>query len=197
MYPQFSDDLDGGSFSSAQTAPPSYFRLSTNVQVRAKTARGASISTKNRFILRRSQHDRTSSSLLVAAELLLQRRSRPDPVCFSGGVERDIAIALLFEMDPRALRFAERGLRTIRRGLPDHSRFTPMNFTTLPHFSVSSAMSLPKSAAEPGRAVPPSSASRALILGSARPALISLLSVSMIPAGVFLGAPRPVIPLAS
>ena len=35
------------------------------------------------------------------------------------------------------------------------------------------------------------SASRALILGSARPALISLLSFSTISAGVFLGAPRP------
>ena len=35
------------------------------------------------------------------------------------------------------------------------------------------------------------SASRALILGSAKPALISLLSLSMISAGVFLGAPTP------
>jgi hypothetical protein len=32
---------------------------------------------------------------------------------------------------------------------------------------------------------------RALILGSARPALISFLSLSMISMGVFLGAPRP------
>ena len=40
---------------------------------------------------------------------------------------------------------------------------------TLAHFSVSSAMSLPKSAGEPASAVPPRSASRALILGSARP----------------------------
>src|SRR5437588_982647 len=29
-------------------------------------------------------------------------------------------------------------------GLPDQSALTPANFTTLPHFSVSSAMSLPK-----------------------------------------------------
>src|SRR6266446_4306117 len=60
---------------------------------------------------------------------------------------------------------------------------------TLPHFSVSSAMSLPKSAGEPGSTVPSRSASRALILGSARPALISLLSLSMISAGVPFGAP--------
>ena len=63
---------------------------------------------------------------------------------------------------------------------------------TLPHFSVSSAMSLPKSAGEPASTVPPRSASRALILGSARPALISLLSLSTISAGVFLGAPTPI-----
>ena len=58
---------------------------------------------------------------------------------------------------------------------------------TLSHFSVSSAMSLPKSAGEPGNGVLPRSASRPLILGSARPALISLLSLSMISAGVFRG----------
>jgi hypothetical protein len=43
------------------------------------------------------------------------------------------------------------------------------------HFSVSSAISLPKSAGEPGSAVAPRSAIRALILGSASPAFISLL----------------------
>ena len=63
--------------------------------------------------------------------------------------------------------------------------------TTLPHFSVSSAMSLPKSAGEPASAVPPRSASFASSLGSARAALISLLSLSTISAGVPLGTPRP------
>src|SRR5215831_19169184 len=63
--------------------------------------------------------------------------------------------------------------------------------TTLLHFSVSSAMSLPKSAGEPGSTVPPDSAIRALILGSVRAALVSWLSLSMTPAGVPLGAPRP------
>src|SRR5215471_19392639 len=46
---------------------------------------------------------------------------------------------------------------------------------TLPHFSVSSAMSLPKSAGEPGSTLPPRSASRAFIWGSASAALTSLL----------------------
>ena len=68
---------------------------------------------------------------------------------------------------------------------------------TLPHFSVSSAMSLPKSAGEPGITAPPSSASRAFIFGSARPALTSLLSFSTISADVFLGAPMPYHALAS
>src|SRR5262249_10151743 len=67
----------------------------------------------------------------------------------------------------------------------------------LAHLSVPSAISLPKSAGEPASTVPPRSASRAFILGSARAALISLLSMSMISTGVPLGAPRPNQPLAS
>jgi hypothetical protein len=58
-------------------------------------------------------------------------------------------------------------------------------------------MSLPKSAGEPDNAVPPTSASRAFILGSARLALISLLSFSTISAGVAFGAPTPNQALAS
>src|SRR5215831_213887 len=68
---------------------------------------------------------------------------------------------------------------------------------TLPHFSVSSAINLTKSAGEPGSTVPPKSANRAFILGSARAALISALSLLTISAGVFLGAPMPYQPLAS
>src|SRR6516165_6979733 len=68
---------------------------------------------------------------------------------------------------------------------------------TLPHFMVSSAISLAKSAGEPASTVPPRSASRDFILGSARAALISLLSLSAISVGVFLGAPMPYQPLAS
>src|SRR5215467_10217591 len=68
---------------------------------------------------------------------------------------------------------------------------------TLAHFSVSSAMSLLKSEGEPTNAVPPSSTSRDLILGSTRPALTSLLSRPMISVGVFLGAPIATNALAS
>ena len=54
---------------------------------------------------------------------------------------------------------------------------------TLPHFSVSSAMSLSKSAGEPASAMPPRSARCTFNLRSARPALISLLSFSTTSAG--------------
>src|SRR5262249_53420634 len=84
-----------------------------------------------------------------------------------------------------------------RSELPDHSGLMPADLITLAHFSVSSAISLLKSAGEPASPVPPRSASRALMLGSARPALISLLSLSTISAGVFLGAPIPYQTLAS
>ena len=42
---------------------------------------------------------------------------------------------------------------------------------TFAHFSVSSAMSFPKSSGEPAIVMPPKSASRSFSLGSARPAL--------------------------
>src|SRR5262245_46288758 len=80
--------------------------------------------------------------------------------------------------------------------LPDsriagYSGLRPASFTTLPHFSVSAEMIFPKSAGEPKSGVPPRSKSRTFTLGSARAALISLLSLSTIAEGVFLGAPRP------
>src|SRR6266436_5898392 len=79
----------------------------------------------------------------------------------------------------------------------NHSGFAPENLTTLVHFSVSSAMSLPNSEGEPTSAVPPSSANRAFILGSPNATLISWLSLSMTTAGVRLGAPIPNHALAS
>jgi hypothetical protein len=69
--------------------------------------------------------------------------------------------------------------------------------TTLPHFLVSSEMSLPKSADEPASTVAPKFANRALSFGSAILALTSLFSSSMTSAGVFFGAPMPYHALAS
>src|SRR5262249_61964613 len=89
--------------------------------------------------------------------------------------------------------FAERNVmecRDIR--FWNHSDLMPANLITLPHFSVSSAISLPNSAGEPGSNVAPKSAKRALIMGSARPAFTSLLSTSMIAAGGYLHSAQPV-----
>src|SRR6516225_1180104 len=72
-----------------------------------------------------------------------------------------------------------------------HSGLMFADLITLPHFSVSPAMNFPKSVGDPIKTVAPRSAKRALILGSARPELISLLSLSMIAAGVFLGTATP------
>ena len=83
------------------------------------------------------------------------------------------------------------GLYGISTADRPHSALMPADLITLAHFSVSSAMNLPKSAGEPASTVPPRSASRALILGSARAALIPLLSLSTISTGVAFGAPTP------
>src|SRR5262249_4010289 len=68
---------------------------------------------------------------------------------------------------------------------------------TLPHFSVSPARNLPYSATVIDTGTLPRSARQAFTAGSARAALISLLRRSTISEGVFLGAARPVIKLAS
>src|SRR5262245_46699164 len=96
--------------------------------------------------------------------------------------------------DQRHTPFAERNVMESLHDL--RPRFHPCGLMlaariTLPHFSVSSAISLPKSAGEPGSTVPPRLASRAWNLGSEMLALISVLSLSTISAGVLFGAPMP------
>src|SRR5262249_9602123 len=93
--------------------------------------------------------------------------------------------------------FAERDLWNIQSSNPDQLILAPANLITFAHFSVYSAMNVANSAGELANTVPPRSAIRAFIRGSARPALISLLSLSMISAGVFLGAPTPCQPVPS
>jgi len=82
-------------------------------------------------------------------------------------------------------------------GLPRYSGLMPANLITVAHFSVSAAMSLPKSAGEPGFGTLPNYAYRDLTSGSDRPALISVLSFWMISTGVPFGAPMPPAALAS
>src|SRR5262249_34124987 len=88
--------------------------------------------------------------------------------------------------------------RPVHAGIADaaarpqpHSALAPANLTTLAHFSVSSATSLPKSAGEPVMSEAPSSPNRTFGAGSARIALIVRLSLSTISGGVPLGAPTP------
>src|SRR5262249_39314255 len=89
---------------------------------------------------------------------------------------------------------------TIRTGLfvqrlapaaPGHFTLMPANLITLAHFGVSAAMCLPKSSGVIGIGTPPRSAIRTFNLGSASPALISLLILATMSAGVPLGAPTP------
>src|SRR5262249_19040121 len=89
------------------------------------------------------------------------------------------------------------GVTQFGSGLPPQSALMPANVTTLAHFSVSLARRRPKLAGGPGSIVPPISASRAFALGSARIALISMLSRPMTSGGVFLGAMMPKNALAS
>src|SRR5450759_1729901 len=79
------------------------------------------------------------------------------------------------------------------RQLADHGPCSLMSASriTLAHFSVSATTRFSKSAGDIGTGTLPRFARRALILGSARAAFISLLSVLTISAGVFLGAPMP------
>src|SRR5262245_42486318 len=90
--------------------------------------------------------------------------------------------------------FAERVLRNI--GL-DHSGLMFAIRITSPHFSVSSAMNLPKPAGVSLNTTPPRLARRPPKVASARPALISLFNLSTMSTGVFLGALTPCQPLAS
>src|SRR5215472_2298427 len=94
-------------------------------------------------------------------------------------------------------RFRRTGFMEYRRRAEHYSALMLADLITLPHFSVSSAMCLAKSAGEPANTETPTSSSRALIFGSARAALISRLSLSMISVGVFLGAPIATNALAS
>src|SRR6266571_5140050 len=77
------------------------------------------------------------------------------------------------------------------RATARHSTLAPEETTTLAHFAVSAAMTLPKSCGVPLIGLPPSSARRASILGSARARFVSALSFSIISAGVPLGMPIP------
>src|SRR6516164_467729 len=84
-----------------------------------------------------------------------------------------------------------------RRGGVDQSALMLASRITLPHFSVSSAISRPNSPDVIDIGSTPKLASRAFMMESAAMALISLLSLSITLAGVSFGAPTPYHWLAS
>src|ERR1700752_3194820 len=77
-----------------------------------------------------------------------------------------------------------------------HSALMLAARTTLAHASVFSTTNFARSAGELTNGSPPKSTIRLLIVGFARPTLISWLSLSIISGGVPLGAPMPIHPLA-
>ena len=79
----------------------------------------------------------------------------------------------------------------------DQLVLAPEDLITFAHFSVSSTMVRPNSTGVAGVGGPPRSINLAIILGSARPALTSRLSLSTISGGVLFGAVSPLQELAS
>src|SRR5262245_31160467 len=121
-----------------------------------------------------------------------RRRSMSAPMSAVGELSGLVVLILSSSgFDDPKLPFADRrGYGIFGWSCPRHSGLILAARITLPHFSVSSAISFRKSTGEPAR-IEPCSARRALIFGSARAALISRLSLSMIAVGVLMGAPIP------
>src|SRR5437773_7338538 len=118
---------------------------------------------------RRSGYLDSSAAVMVPVELASAATSKLPP---KARAQIDLVLSMIILHSPNECYGISR----------DHSGLMLAARMTLPHFSVSSAMSFPKSAAEPPSTVPPMSASRAFILGSARAALNSLLSLPTISA---------------
>jgi len=78
-----------------------------------------------------------------------------------------------------------------REGEQPHSIASPTAFTTFSHFTVSSAMSLPKPSGVSTSGVPPNSAMRRFIFGSASAVLIALFRIATTSGGVPRGAETP------
>src|SRR5205809_654122 len=87
--------------------------------------------------------------------------------------------------------FAKRNLWNIRPGLAGSVQLDARELNHLGPLLSFFGDELAKIGRRPENTVPPRLTSRALIVGSARPALISRLSLSTISAGVFFGTPMP------
>src|ERR1700730_18261247 len=102
-------------------------------------------------------------------------------------LDRDRAVRVV-QHQPVRTTPAFRPQRTSRR---DYSILILADRMTLPHFSVSSAMSLPNSAAVIDSGRTPKSTRRPRVSGSATMALIVVLSLSTMALGVATGAQMP------
>src|SRR5215468_3697940 len=116
---------------------------------------------------------------------------REDSPCQPGVAESPLPRQLSGVKQPATLTGHVFADRTLRNACRDQSSLMPADLVTLAHFSVSSAMSFPNSVGVIGIGTSAKSASRSFILGSARPAVISLLILSITSAGVPFGAPTP------
>src|SRR5262245_22681032 len=94
-------------------------------------------------------------------------------------------------------RFRRTGVTEHWIGLSRQSALMLAARITLPHFSISPATNVLNLSGVFATAVAPKSANRALMSEFANPAFVSLLSLSTISIGVFLGTPTPFQPLAS
>src|SRR5262249_19069366 len=134
-----------------------------------------------------------------AAPARPRRRGGAHVVAAAGGLRSPVSLLVLARL--AGVRWRDRDLRAhaveAEAVVSDQSGLAAENFTTLAHFSVSSATYFPNSAGELVISVAPMVSKRSFTLGSARIALIVVLSLLMISGGVFLGAPTPYHALAS
>src|SRR5262245_55684142 len=141
---------------------------------------------------RAARRIRQARQLAVAEQLELARRRGVVPVAIDdhgGPLRLDAGAAWTGAREP--VKLAHLSPLAAACGERRYSALTPENLTALPHRSASAAMKAPHSAPLPVIGVASSSAKRARIFASMRPALISRLSFSMISGGVPLGAPKP------
>src|SRR5262249_11276199 len=138
------------------------------------------------------------------AAAVLVRKSRRDSMFSSLRLGRFASLGLAFILrrirpppQPVLRRHGSKSPGHYVHASCDHSALMLAARTTLPHFSVSSAINLAKSAAEPARMVPPRSRSWPLMRGSANAVLISLLILSTLTCGVLAGMATPYQALAS
>src|SRR5215831_15847296 len=144
--------------------------------------------------------ERRSSRLVATAaeDRLSFRRNDADrcPLSPTSGAKADIPLPPLSANSGHCRHSRNGGYGMWAEARP-YSALMPAKLITLAHFSDSVATYAPNSVAVKIIGIVPRSASRALMVGFASPALMSRLSRAMISGGVPFGAPTPPHVLAS